>query len=85
MARPKKKSSLIDGVTELVEALRSMHAKLDEVIKHQKKHTPKRKPGRPKKAGKRGRPAGKRKPGRPPGKRGPGRPRKNAIKKSAEA
>jgi hypothetical protein len=71
MARPKKKSALVDGMTELVEQLRNMDAKLNQLLKLKSALTPKRGPGRP--AG-----STNRKPGRPANasKRGPGRPRK---------
>lgn len=87
MARPKKKSMLVDGIAELVDAIRAIHVKLDGIIKQQKKQSPKRGPGRPPKAGKRGpgRPAGKRGPGRPAGKRGPGRPPKRKIVEAVAA
>lgn len=78
MARPKKKSLLAEGFSELVELLRNIHSKLDDVIKAQKKSG--RGPGRPVKSGKGpGRP---KKSGRGPGRpkktgRGPGRPKKS--------
>ena len=76
MARPKTKSSLVSGVTELIEMLRTIDSKLNAIIKTQSRLAPKRGRGRPrlenppapKKSG--------RGPGRPPKKRGPGRPKK---------
>ena len=55
MARPKTKSALVDGMTELVDSLRSIESKLNTLLK--------RGPGRPSaviKKSRRGR-------GRPPG------------------
>ena len=71
MARPKKKSALVDGMTELVETLRSMDAKLNQLLKLKSALAPKRGPGRPagstnRKPGKTAKSSG----------RGPGRPRK---------
>jgi hypothetical protein len=69
MARPKKKSALVDGMTELVQTLRNIESKLALLIKEQKSGTGKRGRGRPPgKSGKRGRPPGKKgRRGRPPG------------------
>lgn len=54
MARPKKKSALVDGFQELVETIRAIDAKVNQLIKQKKNAT----------AGRRGRPPGK-KSGRP--------------------
>lgn len=69
MARPKKKSSLVDGIAELVESIRSIEAKLDMLTKLANKKPSKRGPGRPPKKKSRGRPAKKsgHGRGRPPG------------------
>jgi len=85
MARPKKKSLLVDGITELVDAIRMIHSKLDGLIKHQQKKSPKRGPGRPPKAGKPGRPAAKRGRGRPVKSNPVGRPRKSVLPAAASA
>ncbi|MFZ7113731.1 MAG: hypothetical protein ACO1G9_00025 [Bacteroidota bacterium] len=85
MARPKTKSALVDGMTELVDSLRSIESKLNMLLKNKNLFGPKRGRGRPpgsvkihsgklKVAG--------RKPGRPAASskkssRGPGRPRKS--------
>ena len=71
MARPKKKSALVDGMTELVETLRSMDAKLNQLLKLKSALTPKRGPGRP--AGSTNRKKGST---ANSSKRGPGRPKK---------
>jgi hypothetical protein len=65
MARPKKKSALVDGFQELVETIRTIDKKLNELLK-QKKSAVKGKRGRPAgsknksaaSGGKRGRPKG---------------------------
>ena len=78
MARPKTKSALVEGMTELVDSIRNIDSKLNMLLKNKNLFGPKRGPGRPagtstpakKKSG------SKRGPGRPPSKtkRGPGRP-----------
>jgi hypothetical protein len=83
MARPKTKSALVEGMTELVDSLRSIEAKLNLLMKNKNLFGPKRGRGRP--VGSVKITAGKlkvagRKPGRPAksskkGARGPGRPR----------
>lgn len=95
MARPKTKSSLVDGVTELVDMIRNIDSKLNAIIKTQEKISPKRGRGRP--PGAKGKTSGfsassiKRGAGRPrknaplsKSKRGPGRPPKNAKKVSGK-
>ncbi len=78
MARPKTKSSLVVGILELVESLRSIESKLNILINTKSHPNPRKGPGRPPgsiakksiaKSDKRG-------PGRPPSnaKRKPGRP-----------
>lgn len=47
MARPKTKSSLVDGMTELVETIRSIESKLNLLIKNKNLYGPKKGPGRP--------------------------------------
>ncbi|MFN8166580.1 MAG: hypothetical protein U0X76_10565 [Bacteroidia bacterium] len=47
MARPKKKSALVDGMTELVETLRSMDSKINQLLKLKSALAPKRGRGRP--------------------------------------
>ena len=76
MARPKTRSALVDGISELVDSLRSIQSQLNALTKNQKKSS--RGPGRPAGSGRGpGRPAKKGKRGRPAGSgRGPGRPRK---------
>jgi hypothetical protein len=72
MARPKTKSALVQGISELVESLRSIESQLNALSKNQKSS---RGPGRPSSGRGPGRPAGKRGRGRPDGSgRGPGRP-----------
>lgn len=83
MARPKTKSSLVDGMTELVDSLRSIESKLNMLMKSKALFGPKRGRGRPvgsvKLTSVKSKIAG-RKPGRPAKSskngRGPGRPRK---------
>lgn len=69
MARPKTKSSLVEGMIELVDSLRSIESKLNMLLKSKNTFVQKRSPGRPTGSVKRkpGRPVGsvKRKPGRP--------------------
>lgn len=78
MARPKTKSALVDGVSELVEMMRGIDAKLNQIIKTQNKITPKRGRGRPRKEGSVIKVKSGRGPGRPPKSgRGPGRPPKS--------
>ena len=81
MARPKTKSSLVEGVTELVEMMRNIDTKLSMVLKGQERIAPKRGRGRPKGTIKLIKVVSKEKKrrGRPPLKKGPGRPpgRKN--------
>lgn len=85
MARPKKKSALVDGMTELVETLRSMDNKINQLLKLKSALAPKRGRGRP--AGSKNKNSGKtplksgRGPGRPPKKRGRGRPPGSKNKK----
>ncbi len=96
MARPKTKSSLVEGILELVESLRSIESKLTILINRKDLQNPRKGPGRPPgsiaknstaKSGKRGpgRPPGipERKPGRPPGskKSKAGRPAGSVKKK----
>lgn len=76
MARPKTKSSLVEGIAELVDSLRNIESKLNMLLRAPKSQgTGKR--GRPAGSGKGpGRPAGsgaKRKPGRPAGSKRPGK------------
>ena len=47
MARPKTKSALVDGMSELVETIRSIESKLNLLIKSKYLFGPKRGPGRP--------------------------------------
>lgn len=82
MARPKTKSALVDGMTELVDSLRSIESKLNMLMKNKNLFGPKRGRGRPVgsvkiASAKPGIP--KKKPGRPAsaskkGSRGRGRP-----------
>ena len=76
MARPKTKSALVDGMTELVDSLRSIESKLNTLLKNKTLFGPKRGRGRPVGSFKvtTVKPVG-------PGKRGPGRP-SAVIKKS---
>ena len=70
MARPKTKSSLVDGMSELVETIRSIESKLNLLIKSKNLLAPKRKPGRPVgsiRASAAKKSSNQRKPGRPPG------------------
>jgi hypothetical protein len=71
MARPKTKSALVDGMTELVDSLRSIESKLNMLIKNKNLFGPKRGPGRPigsiKSVPGRVTDGIKRGPGRPPG------------------
>jgi hypothetical protein len=79
MARPKTKSALVQGITELVESLRNIEAQLISLSKNQKQKSG-RGPGRPK--------GSKKGPGRPKSKpsgrskrRGRGRPPGSKNKK----
>lgn len=47
MARPKTKSALVDGMTELVDSLRSIESKLNMLLKNKNLFGPKRGRGRP--------------------------------------
>ena len=47
MARPKTKSALVDGMTELVDSLRSIESKLNTLLKNKTLFGPKRGRGRP--------------------------------------
>ena len=88
MARPKTKSALVDGMSELVDSLRSIESKLNTLLKSKTLFGPKRGPGRPVgsfklKSGS-SIISGKRKPGRPKGsvkKKGPGRPPSSTRKR----
>ena len=75
MSRPKSKSSLVEGIRELVSTLRNMETQLNFLVKYEKKNRNKR--GRP--PGSFKNPTKKRPKGSGPG---PGRPpgSKNKIK-----
>ncbi len=76
MARPKTKSSLVDGIAELVGSLRNIESKLAMLLHFQKKNTKRRGRGRPPGT------TGKSKTGKKSG-RGPGRPPGAKNKKSS--
>jgi hypothetical protein len=90
MARPKTKSSLVDGMSELVDTIRSIESKLNILLKNKNLFGPKRGRGRPlgsiKIATAKPVSSGKRGPGRPSsvtkkGSRGRGRPAGSKNKK----
>jgi len=76
MSRPKTKSSLVEGITELVSSLRNIETKLTLLLTLQKKSVKLRGRGRPPGS------VGKKKTGRKSG-HGPGRPPGSKNKKSA--
>jgi hypothetical protein len=89
MARPKTKSSLVEGISELVGSLRNIEFNLGQLLKVQKSTIKRRGRGRPPGSIGKRKPGSSRGPGRPPGaknkritgvpsiiksSRGPGRP-----------
>jgi hypothetical protein len=67
MARPKTKSSLVEGISELVGSLRSIEFNLGQLLKVQKSTVKRRGRGRPPGSIGKRRPGSGRGPGRPPG------------------
>jgi len=71
MARPKTKSALVDGMSELVDTMRSIESKLSTLLKNKNLFGPKRGRGRPvgsvKVVTAKSVSSGKRGPGRPAG------------------